>query len=64
MGHVVERSAAGVRGSDQGADAGAGDEIHGNFILLERAQDSDVRDAARESAAERDAYLGAPRRVP
>ena len=59
MGHVVKRGATGVRGSDQRADAGAGDEIDGDFVFFEHAQDADVGDAARESAAEGDAYFRA-----
>src|SRR5580700_7765663 len=57
MGHIVERGAAGVCRSNQSADAGAGYEINGDFILLERTQNADVGDATCESAAERDAYF-------
>ena len=51
----VERGATGVGRSDQGADAGAGNVIDGDFILFQDAQNADVRDAAGKSAAESDA---------
>ena len=55
--HFVERRAAGVGGGDQRADAGPGDEINRNFVFFQHAQDADVRNAARESAAERQSDL-------
>ena len=56
--HFVERCSAGIGSGDQGANAGARDEINGNFVLLEDPQHSNVGDAARKSAAERDPNFG------
>ncbi len=50
--HFVRAGAAGIRGGDQSADAGAGDKVYWYLIFLERAQDADVRDTAREPASE------------
>ena len=58
----VERGPAGVGRGDQRAHAGAGDEVDGDFVLFEHAQHSNMRDAARESAAERHANVRAVRR--
>ena len=51
--------AAGERPSDQAAHAGSGGHVDRNPMLLEPADDADVRDAARAAAAERDADGGA-----
>ena len=58
MRHVVQRSAARVRGSDERTDAGAGNEVDGNFGSLEGTQHAYMGDAAGESAAERDTDFG------
>ena len=51
---------AGERAADQAAHAGAGGHVDGDVMLLEPADDADVRDAAGAAAAERDAD-GGPR---
>jgi hypothetical protein len=56
--HLGEGGAAGVGGGDQRAHAGSGDEINRDLVLFEHAQDADMRNAARKSAAESQAYLG------
>ena len=53
----LERGAAGIGRGDQRADAGAGDEIDRDFVFFQDAENADVRDAARKSAAQGDAYL-------
>ena len=53
--HFVERRSAGIGGGDQRANAGAGDDIDGDLVLFQDAKHADVRNAAREAAAEREA---------
>ena len=56
--HVVELGgvhAGGERAADQPAHARAGGHVDRDAVLLEPADDADVRDAARAAAAERDA---------
>ena len=52
---LSERSAARVRRAQNAADACARDMRNRNVILFEDLQDAKVREAARKTAAERDA---------
>ena len=46
--------AAGIGDGQQRSGAGSGQNIHGNILFLEYAQDPQVGDAARETPAQRD----------
>jgi len=47
---LLRRHAAGIQSADDGAHAGAGDAIDGNFEFFEYLQNPDMRHAARAAA--------------
>src|SRR5271166_2172797 len=57
--HGFERSARTVGGSDEGADACAGDNVNGDARFLEHAENANVRDAASKTSSQRETYTGA-----
>ena len=54
---VEDAPRVGVEGPDEAADGGAGDEGDRDLLLLEDAQDADLRETAGAAAAEREADL-------
>ena len=55
------RHAGGIQPADHGAHAGAGDRVDRDVQLLERLQDTDVREPARAAAGEHEADARARR---